>query len=117
MIPEHHQRYYAFVWPLFWPWLWLQLWRLERWQRQTGRGVLLAVDRRGNVFIRAVAEAPGKWRYEAPAMPVWQRPALGSDLPSEFLEAFAPAPDAGEAPHPRAAHAASAPLYLNFDTS
>ena len=77
MIPEHHQRYYAFVWPLFWPWLWLQLWRLERWQRQTGRGVLLAVDRRGNVFIRAVAEAPGKWRYEAPAVPVWQRPEGG----------------------------------------
>ena len=70
-----------------------------------------------SMSIRAVAEAPGKWRYEAPAMPVWQRPALGSDLPSEFLEAFAPAPDAGEAPHPRAAHAASAPLYLNFDTS
>ncbi|WP_299949316.1 hypothetical protein [Hyphomonas sp. BRH_c22] len=55
-----HAPLYAHVHVLFWPWLWWQLWNLDRWKRATGRGVLLAVDRRGNVYIRYVTDAPGQ---------------------------------------------------------
>lgn len=122
MIPESHKPLYAHAWPLFWPWLWLQLWRLAAWQRRTGRDLLVTVDRWGNVHVRAVGDAkmPGRWRYDAPAMPAWARPALGSDVPEDVLDTCVPAPAAvtgAAAPGLACAPARPAPLYLNFDTS
>lgn len=88
MIDKRHARYYAFVWPLFWPWLWLNLRRLEAWQRESGRSVLLHVDRFGNLFIRAMADAPApnRYHYEPPALPAWEHPARLSDLPCELSD-------------------------------
>ena len=120
MTDPRYARYYAHVWPLFWPWLWLQIFRLRCWQKLNKRDVLLSVDRMGNIHIRAVADAPSsRYRYDPPAVPAWQRPALGSDMPEEFLEMRLPAPDSdADAPSaPAPANSSAAPLYLQFDTS
>ena len=56
-----HPRYahlYAHVHVLLWPWLWWQLQNLNRWMKATGRGLLVAVDRWGNVHIRCMGDAP-----------------------------------------------------------
>tara|TARA_R110000796_G_scaffold68309_1_gene156429 strand:- start:3417 stop:3788 length:372 start_codon:yes stop_codon:yes gene_type:complete len=92
MTDPRHARYYAFVWPLFWPWLWLNLRRLEAWQRETGRTVLLRIDRFGNLSIDAMADAPDphRYRYTAPAIPAWDRPSRWSDLPAMLATGLTP---------------------------
>ncbi|KCZ90798.1 hypothetical protein [Hyphomonas johnsonii] len=55
-----HAHLYAHVHVLFWPWLWLQLWNLNRWMKATGRRLLVSVDRRGNIYIRCMSDAPGQ---------------------------------------------------------
>jgi hypothetical protein len=87
MTDPRHARYYAFVWPLFWPWLWLNLRRLEAWQEETGRTVLLRIDRFGNIDITAMADAPNPQRYQytAPVIPAWDRPSRWSDLPENLV--------------------------------
>jgi len=76
--------YYDHVIPVFWPWLWLNLIRFALWHMRTGREALLAVDCFGNIRIVQLADAPKPddlYTYEAPLVPRWERPALGSDLP------------------------------------
>ena len=76
--------YYDHVIPVFWPWLWLNLVRFALWHLRTGRDALLAVDCFGNIRIVHLADAPKPddlYTYEAPLVPRWENPALGSDLP------------------------------------
>jgi hypothetical protein len=54
-----HAHLYAHVHVLLWPWLWWQLQNLNRWMKATGRGLLVSVDRWGNVYIRCMGDAPG----------------------------------------------------------
>jgi len=54
---------------------------------RTGREALLAVDCFGNIRIVHLADAPKPddlYTYEAPLVPRWVRPALGSDLPDSL---------------------------------
>ncbi|MAN47464.1 MAG: hypothetical protein CMF04_14845, partial [Hyphomonas sp.] len=79
------------VHPVFWPWLWLQLWAIAIHQKETGQDFLLNVTRCGFVRIKYVSDVrkpkpSNLYTYEAPAVPAWERPALGSDLPIEFAE-------------------------------
>ena len=92
MTDPRHARYYAFVWPLFWPWLWLNLRRLEAWQEETGRTVLLRIDRFGNIYITAMADAPNprRYQYTAPVIPAWERPLRWSDLPENLVTGLVP---------------------------
>ena len=79
--------YYDHVFPVFWPWLWLNLVRFALWHLRTGREALLAVDCFGNIRIVRLADEPipnDLYTYEAPLMPRWDRPALGSDLPDSL---------------------------------
>ena len=72
------------VWPLFWPWLFWNLARAAEWQKRTGRDALISVDRFGNIHFLVLGDAPAPddlYSYEAPKVPRWERPALGSDLP------------------------------------
>jgi hypothetical protein len=76
--------YYDHVIPVFWPWLWLNLVRFALWHMRTGREALLAVDCFGNIRIVHLADelaSDDLYTYEAPSMPRWESPALGSDLP------------------------------------
>ena len=78
------QRYFNHVWPLFWPWLVWNLVRVARWHARTGREALMAVDCFGNIRLVCLADAPPPddlYTYEAPRVPRWERPALGSDVP------------------------------------
>ena len=87
MFPARHARLFEYVHPVFWPWLWLQLWALGKWQRETGRDLLITVTRHGTVTITHVSDAPAPdslYRYAPPAIPAWDRPALASGLPPEF---------------------------------
>tara|TARA_R110002096_G_scaffold90385_6_gene204951 strand:- start:1465 stop:1869 length:405 start_codon:yes stop_codon:yes gene_type:complete len=54
-----HAHLYAHAHVLLWPWLWWQLQNLNRWMKATGRGMLVSVDRWGNVYIRCMGDAPG----------------------------------------------------------
>jgi hypothetical protein len=75
--------YFDFVWPLFWPWLVWNLLRVAEWHTETGRDALMAVDRFGNIrFVRMSDPPPPDdlYTYEAPRIPRWERPALGSDV-------------------------------------
>ena len=61
ILPPMHARHahlYAHVHVLLWPWLWWQLQTLNRWMKATGRGLLVSVDRWGNVYIRCMGDAP-----------------------------------------------------------
>ena len=61
ILPPMHTRHahlYAHVHVLLWPWLWWQLQALNRWMKATGRGLLVSVDRWGNVYIRCMGDAP-----------------------------------------------------------
>jgi hypothetical protein len=104
MTDPRHARYYAFVWPLFWPWLWLNLRRLEAWQRETGRTVLLRIDRFGNLSIDAMADAPAphRYRYTAPAVPAWECPSRWSDLPATLATGLQTLTKCSAAPAPQA---------------
>jgi hypothetical protein len=76
--------YYDHVIPVFWPWLWLNLVRFALWHLRTGKDALLAVDCFGNIRIVHLQDAPAPdnlYTYQAPCVPRWERPALGSDLP------------------------------------
>jgi len=76
--------YFDLVWPFFWPWLCWNLLRVAAWHQRTGRDALMAVDRFGNIRIVRLSDAPAAddlYTYEAPLVPRWERPALGSDLP------------------------------------
>jgi hypothetical protein len=76
--------YYDHVIPVFWPWLWLNLVRFALWHMRTGREALLAVDCFGNIRMVFVADEPKPddlYTYEAPLLPRWENPALGSALP------------------------------------
>ncbi|WP_156942210.1 hypothetical protein [Hyphomonas adhaerens] len=87
------QRYFTHVWPLFWPWLVWNLVRIARWHTRTGRDALMAVDCFGNIRLVFVADAPPPgdlYTYEAPRIPRWDRPALGSDVPVCVSEAQIP---------------------------
>ena len=78
------QRYFNHVWPLFWPWLVWNLVRVARWHARTGREALMAVDCFGNIRLVCLADAPPPddlYTYEAPHIPRWEHPALGSDVP------------------------------------
>ncbi|MEZ5999639.1 hypothetical protein [Hyphomonas sp.] len=78
------RRLFQLVWPVFWPWLVWNLVRAARWHERTGRDVLFAVDRFGNLRFAFVADAPPPdtlYTYEAPRMAAWDHPALGSDVP------------------------------------
>lgn len=55
-----HAHLYAHVHVVFWPWLWLQLWNLNRWMKESGRGLLISVDRWGNIYVNAISDAPGQ---------------------------------------------------------
>ncbi|KCZ92189.1 hypothetical protein HJO_09144 [Hyphomonas johnsonii MHS-2] len=93
---------YAHVMVLFWPWLWWQLHVIERWRRQTGRGLLIAVDQWGNVHVRFVEDAPCAASGAARA-PVSRRLALAlGDAVAPLWAMLAPRAD-------RAAHPASGP--------
>jgi hypothetical protein len=62
ILPPMHPRHahlYAHVHVLLWPWLGWQLQNLNRWMTATGRGLLVSVDRWGNVYIRCMGDAPG----------------------------------------------------------
>jgi hypothetical protein len=77
--------YYDHVFPVFWPWLWLNLVRFALWHMRTGKDALLAVDCFGNIRIVRLADEPKPddlYTYEAPLMPRWEHPVLGSDLPA-----------------------------------
>jgi hypothetical protein len=77
--------YHDHVIPVFWPWLWLNLVRFALWHMRTGREALLAVDCFGNIRIVRLEDAPAPtdlYTYQAPRVPRWDRPALGSDLPA-----------------------------------
>ncbi|MEO1963862.1 hypothetical protein, partial [Hyphomonas sp.] len=79
------QRYFNHVWPLFWPWLVWNLVRVARWHARTGREALMAVDCFGNIRLVCLADAPPPddlYTYEAPRVPRWEHPALGSDVPT-----------------------------------
>ncbi len=43
-----------------WPWLFWQLFAIALWVEQTGRDVMLAVDKNGRVHIRHIAEDPNE---------------------------------------------------------
>lgn len=78
------QRYFTHVWPLFCPWLVWNLVRVARWHARTGREALMAVDCFGNIRLACLADAPlpdDLYTYEAPRIPRWERPVLGSDVP------------------------------------
>ena len=93
MFPARHARLFEYVHPVFWPWLWLQLWALGRWQRETGRDLLITVTRHGTIAITHVSDAPAPdslYRYAPPAIPAWDRPALASGLPPEFSDEDCP---------------------------
>ena len=75
------------VWPLFWPWLFWNLARAADWQKRTGRDALIAVDRFGNIHFLVLSDAPKPddlYSYEAPRVPRWGYPALGSDVPANL---------------------------------
>jgi hypothetical protein len=55
-----HAHLYAHVHVVFWPWLWLQLWNLNRWMKESGRGLLISVDRWGTIYVNAISDAPGQ---------------------------------------------------------
>jgi len=55
-----HAHLYAHVHVVFWPWLWLQLWNLNRWMKESRRGLLISVDRWGNIYVNAISDAPGQ---------------------------------------------------------
>ena len=58
--------------------------RVARWHARTGREALMAVDCFGNIRLVCLADAPPPddlYTYEAPRVPRWEHPALGSDLP------------------------------------
>ena len=59
-MPNPHADLYASVHVLFWPWLWWQLTRLQGWMNETRCSLLVHVDRRGNVRVRYVTDAPGQ---------------------------------------------------------
>jgi len=86
-LPRMHpalRPYYDHVIPVFWPWLWLNLVRFALWHMRTGKDALLAVDCFGNIRIVRLADEARPdvlYTYEAPLVPSWERPALGSDLP------------------------------------
>ncbi|KJS35562.1 MAG: hypothetical protein VR74_15465, partial [Hyphomonas sp. BRH_c22] len=63
---SRHARLYAHVMVLFWPWLWWQLRVIGRWQRETGRDLMLGVDTFGNVRVRWVGDEPGTEPFRAP---------------------------------------------------
>ncbi|MAN45992.1 MAG: hypothetical protein CMF04_07250, partial [Hyphomonas sp.] len=74
-----------------WPWLWLQLWAIAIHQKETGQDFLLNVTRCGFVRIKYVSDVrkpkpKNLYKYEAPVVSAWDRPALGSDMPAEFTE-------------------------------
>jgi hypothetical protein len=76
--------YYDHVIPVFWPWLWLNLVRVALWHLRTGHEALLAVDCFGNIRMVFTADEPkpdNLYTYEAPLVPRWENPVLGSDLP------------------------------------
>ncbi|KCZ51351.1 hypothetical protein HY29_05660 [Hyphomonas beringensis] len=82
---------FAYVHPVFWPWLWLQLWAIAKYQKETGQHFLLRITRYGSVHLKYASDRPkpkpkNLYKYEAPAVPAWERPALGSDLPIEFAK-------------------------------
>tara|TARA_R110000787_G_scaffold127601_2_gene239034 strand:+ start:6433 stop:6807 length:375 start_codon:yes stop_codon:yes gene_type:complete len=57
MEPEYISLY-RHVMVLYWPWLWWQLRIITRWRIETGRALLIAADRTGNIYIRAVGDDP-----------------------------------------------------------
>ena len=78
------RRLFQLVWPVFWPWLVWNLLRVARWHMRTGREALFAVDHFGNIRFAYVADVPRPddlYTYEAPRVPRWEHPALGSDVP------------------------------------
>ena len=80
---------FAYVHPVFWPWLWLQLWAIAKYQKETGQHFLLRITRYGSVHLKYASDRPkpkNLYKYEAPAVPAWERPALGSDMPAELAE-------------------------------
>ena len=80
---------FAYVHPVFWPWLLLQLWAIAKYQKETGQHFLLRITRYGSVHLKYASDLPkpkNLYKYEAPAVPARERPALGSDRPIEFIE-------------------------------
>ena len=80
-----HAPLYAHVMVLFWPWLWWQLRGIERWRRQTGRGLLIAADTYGNVHIRWVEDAPEYAPVRAPVSARLIRALAVDDPFSQFV--------------------------------
>jgi hypothetical protein len=90
ILPPMHPRHahlYAHVHVLLWPWLWWQLQNLNRWMKATGRGLLVSVDRWGNVYIRCMGDAPAAENRFTP-LPVSAR--LAAALAPEGLDAPCP---------------------------
>tara|TARA_R110001606_G_scaffold208166_1_gene355711 strand:- start:116 stop:478 length:363 start_codon:yes stop_codon:yes gene_type:complete len=78
-----HAHLYAHVHVVFWPWLWLQLWNLNRWMKESGQGLLISVDRCGNIYVNAISDAPGQGPRSISA-PV--SPRLAAALSTEIPE-------------------------------
>jgi len=99
---SRHARLYAHVMVLFWPWLWWQLRVIGRWQRETGRDLMLGVDTFGNVRVRWVGDEPGTEPFRAP-------------VSARLARALDPEPDARPATQPRPVSHLPAPcLRLAF---
>ena len=91
ILPPMHARHahlYAHVHVLLWPWLWWQLQTLNRWMKATGRGLLVSVDRWGNVYIRCMGDAPDAEDRFTP-------------VPASARLAAALAPEGSDVPCPR----------------
>ncbi|MEZ6000026.1 hypothetical protein [Hyphomonas sp.] len=59
--------------------------RAADWHRRTGRNALINVDHFGNIRFLCLGDVPPPdtlYRYEAPRVPRWQRPAYCSDVPA-----------------------------------
>lgn len=100
-----HAHLYAHVHVVFWPWL--QLWNLNRWMKESGRGLLISVDRCGTIYVNAISDAPGQGPRSISA-PVSARlaAALSTEIPEvpyprrmpgshAILSVLAPARDPG----------------------
>lgn len=79
MYAAQDARLYAHVSVWFWPWLWWQLRLLKAWINQTGTGVIVAVDRRGNLRVTYVADDETSL-IPVPLMPLRYQEAL-QDVP------------------------------------
>ncbi len=48
-----------------WPWLFWQLWRIALWGKLTGRDVMVAVDKTGQVCVTQIGGDPTRWTPSA----------------------------------------------------